>query len=171
METCFITLFTSPHQNGFLLFILGVIFILSLYHFLLYFQQKNKSYLYYSLYTFLLLIAYVIYPENSFINIIPSKGISFLKLTHQFWVWVYNIIYFYFVLYFLNFQKHYPKQNKILLMLLISLFFIGIALFTYTVITHTNELLNFIYTTYYTKVIVLITLWGFYLTAKVKEDT
>ena len=35
--------FDNPHQSGFLIFILGILFILSLYHFLLYFQHKDKS--------------------------------------------------------------------------------------------------------------------------------
>ena len=71
-----------PNDNGISVFILGVLFVLTVYHFMLYFQHKDKTYLYYSLYTFLIFISHIIDAPHSFImEIIPENILwAYLKL-------------------------------------------------------------------------------------------
>jgi len=69
----------------------------------------------------------------------------------------------------LNFKKHYPKQNKIFKILLWVLIAIALALFIQAIVYKNNYLLNKTYVLFYTKAIILLTLWGFYLVIKVKE--
>ncbi len=47
----------NPFQSGLLTFFAGVLSILAVYHFLLYFQQKIRAYLFYSLYLFLICLS------------------------------------------------------------------------------------------------------------------
>ena len=72
----FTKILNHPNDNGITLFVLGVLFILGIYHFLLYFQHKDKAYLYYSLYVFLIFIGLLNRPNTGFIvpMIQPFKG-------------------------------------------------------------------------------------------------
>lgn len=161
----------SQDGNGFLVFVLGLLFILTAYHFLLYFQQKDTSYLLYASYTSILFLAYFTYAEAEFLNPITTPVQLFFNITHQFWVWLYNIIYFVFILQFLKFKTYFPKQYKILTTALSVLFVLGFCLFVHSIYTYSPKLLNTIYETVFTKVIIVLTLWGFYLALRVKEPT
>lgn len=160
-----------PEENGFLTFVLGILTAITFYHFVLFFQQKNISYIYYATYTFVLLLAYFVYSKNDFIANIPYCIKHFFKLTHHFWVWLYNIIYFSFILHFLNFKKYFPKQRKIMLYTLGVLFFIGLFGLVYSIFYQDSQLLNKLYSTIFTNCIIIISLWGFYLAFKAKEIT
>ena len=105
-------IFKFPHDNGFLEFVLGILFILSLYHFLLYFQHKDKLFLLYSAYTFFILMANLIHIRNGFIYDIAIK---FRKVIVQPEVYTetYYIIYFFFAYKFLDVKKSFPKWCKI----------------------------------------------------------
>ena len=162
---------SSPHKNGVLLFVLGIVFILTIYHFLLYFQHKSSTYIYYALYTLLLFLAYFTFTENDFLDKYTKPIKSFFGLIHQFIVWGYNIVYFYFAFRFLNFKKHHPKNTSVIKKILISLFILGTTGAIYTVINQNDEFLNLIYIALYVPIIILLTLYCFYLVYKTPEKT
>ncbi len=72
--------YSSAHENGVLLFVLGVVFVLKIYHFLLYFQHKNPTYIYYATYTLLLFIAYFTFTKNDFLDELTSPFKDFFSL-------------------------------------------------------------------------------------------
>ncbi|PQJ80048.1 histidine kinase [Polaribacter porphyrae] len=176
MKTLFINtiskvLSNSPHENGILLFVLGIIFILTIYHFLLYFQHKSKTYIYYATYTFLLFIAYFTFTKNDYLDFITLPVKSFFSLTHEFWVWLYNIAYYFFVFRFLNFDTHHIKQTKYVKYTLYFLLALGLVSFISTLITGDKSTLENLYLTIYVPLITGLTLYCFYLVYKTPEKT
>ena len=104
-----------PNENGISLIILGVLFVLSLYHFLLYFQHKDKAYLYYSLYTFLIFLNRVWVIKDSFISeLLSEKTIAFLISTSLYIVWTYNLVYFIFAFTFLDLKSYSKLWSKVI---------------------------------------------------------
>lgn len=104
-----------PNENGITLFVLGVMFILSLYHFLLYFQHKDKAYLYYSSYTLLIFIGLLNRPTDGFIIelIKPFKEVlDHLSLS---FILNYNLVYFLFFLTILDLKNYSIKWNNFIL--------------------------------------------------------
>ncbi len=102
------TLLDVPHENGITIFVLGGLSVLSVYHFLLYFQHKDKSYLLYSLYTFILFLRNVSEPLNSFIYDFKALDpvLRFLDYYDINLEWMYNTIYFAFAFTFVNLKSH-----------------------------------------------------------------
>ena len=162
---------SSPHKNGILLFVLGIIFILTIYHFLLYFQHKSQTYIYYASYTFLLFIAYFTLTENDFLDRITAPIRGFFSLTHEFWVWLYNIAYYFFVFRFLNFKKHHTKQTIIIKKILFSLLLIGGIGFCSLLIDKNDIFFSKLYLFFYIPSIILLTLYCFYLVYKTPGKT
>lgn len=102
---------SNPHENGITVFVLGGLFVLCLYHFLLYFQHKDKAYLYYSLYGSLLFLRCLHEPQNSFITQIDGiqpllDFSSYFSLNLE---WAYNTVYFIFAFTFID-LKAYSKK-------------------------------------------------------------
>ncbi|UWX54356.1 histidine kinase [Maribacter litopenaei] len=98
-----------PNENGITIFVIGILFILSVYHFLLYFQHKDKAYLYYSLYTFMIFFGLLNRSKVGFVIdfIEPIRGfIDHLELN---FILSYNLIYIVFVYDLLDFKKHLNK--------------------------------------------------------------
>jgi len=116
--------FDNPHQSGFLIFILGILFILSLYHFLLYFQHKDKSYLWYSIYTFLIFFSHMYWMESAYTKNLIAPIKPFIDSIYQNIVWGYNMLYFVFAFTFVNLKSYSPKWYKIIFYYLAALCFI-----------------------------------------------
>ena len=99
-------LLAHPHENGFTTFILGILFVLSVYHLLLFFKNRDKAYLFYSIYTFLIFLnqtKFVLVASDShFIQAYNSALASY----HLPIVWTYNTFYFVFGFTFLNLKKY-----------------------------------------------------------------
>lgn len=159
----------NPNQNGLLLFVLGIVFMISLYHFLLYFQHKSRTYIFYAVYTLLIFISYITFTENDFLASLTKSVKPFFRETHLFGVWLYNIAYYFFAFRFLNFTKHHPKQEKIISKILIALLSLGGICFFTTVISGNNSFLTLCYITVYVPIILLQTLYCFYLVYKTPE--
>lgn len=168
---CVISLFLNPHKNGLLLFVLGVIFMISLYHFLLFFQHKSKTYIFYAIYTSLIFISYITFTEDDFLDQLTKPVASFFNKTHLFGVWLYNIAYYFFAFRFLNFAKHHKRKEKILSKILLGLLGLGIIAFLVTVISGNNAFLSKSYIAVYVPVIIFQTLYCFYLVYKTPEKT
>lgn len=110
----------NPKENGITIFILGVLFVLSVYHFLLFFQNKDKVYLYYSSYTFLIFINYLNDSSLGFISTLTQPFIGTLDYFDVPLMWLYNTVYFIFGFTFLNLKLYSKKWY--------SFIFSGIAL-------------------------------------------
>lgn len=160
---------TSPHSNGFLSFVIGILFVLTVYHFMLYFQHKNKSYIYYSSYTLLIFITYFTMSENDFLVGFTKPIKPFFKLTHLGWVWIYNIIYFFFVFHFLKFKKHYAKTTKIISNILYVLLVIALITILVSITTNSILYLKHAYTYIFLPIIISLTVYCFYLVYKSPE--
>ncbi len=96
---------------GFQSWIQGVLFILCIYHFLLYFQSKNRVFLYYSSFVFCVLISFVHYgPEMFYTRWLPEERLN-LSYTFEF------LSYYFFIAYgrtLLETKTHLPKWDKVL---------------------------------------------------------
>jgi len=104
----------NPHQNGITLFVLGGLSVLTVYHFLLYFQHKDRAYLYYSLYTFILFTRNLIEPENSFIYYYDELKplLAIIKYYGINLEWAYNTVYFVFAFTFIDLKSYSIKWHK-----------------------------------------------------------
>jgi len=105
---------SQPNENGIVVFVLGILFMLSIYHFLLFFQHKDRSYLYYSLYTFLIFISHINESSNNFISTLSKPFIGVLNHFDQPLMWLYNAVYFIFAFTFLNLKTYSKKWYAII---------------------------------------------------------
>lgn len=106
--------FNYPHHSGYLAFVSGILFILSLYHFLLYFQHKDKSYLWYSIYTFLIFFAHLHWIESGYFQELIKPIRPFIHTFYQDIVWGYNMLYFVFAFTFINLKSYSKKWYRII---------------------------------------------------------
>lgn len=104
----------QPRENGITTFILGILFILSIYHFLLYFQHKDKVYLYYSLYTFLIFSSNLIDSFTGFFSLLIKPIANTLYFFDLPLMWLYNIIYFAFGFTFIELKSCSKKWYSII---------------------------------------------------------
>ena len=103
--------FKYPIQNGFLTFTLGILFILTVYHFLLYFQHKDKLYLLYSGYTFFIILSQLSHLSEGFLYELfrpIQQAIAYPMIYSE----IYYILYVLFAIKFLDLKKHLPNWNK-----------------------------------------------------------
>jgi sensor histidine kinase YesM len=126
LQSSTLDIFHNPHENGITIFILGVLFVLSVYHSLLYFKNKDKSYLYYSLYTALIFVNYLNDTSFGFISTLTAPFIDILNYYDYPLIWLYNTVYFIFGLTFLNLKAYSKKWHsflfKVIAILLIVIF-------------------------------------------------
>jgi sensor histidine kinase YesM len=109
--------FDYPFQNGFIIFTIGALFILTVFHFLLYFQNKDKLYLLYSGYTFFIIFSQLHHLKEGFIYELftPIKQIvSYPMVATE----IYFILYVLFTLKFLNIKDQLPKWHKFIIKIL-----------------------------------------------------
>ena len=106
----------DPNQTGYVTFLLGILFILGVYHFLLFFQQRISSYFYYSLYLFLVFTSLLTIQTYSFLDDIFSSWDEFLNHIDFFVVECSYSVYFFFAFSFLDLKKHSPQWNSGILM-------------------------------------------------------
>lgn len=100
--------FANPFQNGFLTFTIGILFILSLFHFLLYFQHKDKLYLLYSGYAFFIIFSQLFHLTEGFLFelFLPIQKVTkYPGVATE----IYFIIYTFFAFRFLELKTRLPK--------------------------------------------------------------
>ncbi|MHA6280699.1 sensor histidine kinase [Salinimicrobium sp. CAU 1759] len=98
----------QPFRSGLLTFFAGVLSILAVYHFLLYFQQKIKSYLFYSLYLFLVLFSILRFSSGRYHEIYIMYFRDFMYLLTE----VTFVVYIFFAYSFLEMKRYAPRWNK-----------------------------------------------------------
>ncbi len=162
---------SSPSENGFLTFVLGVVFTLSLYHLLLFFQHKNKTYIYYSVYTFIIFLTYFSFTKNDFLHNLTLPVKDFFYITRLFWVCSYNVLYFIFAFQFLKFHYHFTKQTLLIKRILYVTLALATIPFLITILNDSDESLISFYTYVFLPTIFGLSFYCFYLIYIVNEST
>ena len=114
--------------NSILYAVLGGLFLLSAFHLAMFFQNRDRSYLLYSLYTFFCFLAYISLIDGGFLfDLSHYYGLDFRS--KQFFTIICNSIYFLFFAQFLNVKKTNILWNRIIV--LPVLVYIAIATVTF----------------------------------------
>jgi sensor histidine kinase YesM len=155
------------NQNGVTIFVSGFLFTLSIYHFLLYFQHKDKTYILYGFYT-LLVFVYVYHKADYFFL---SKWTADINTYYRFLTspiqWSFNTIYLVFVKVFINLNSYKPKWNKVLNKAIYIAIFLLIILLIHAFITQQNNTLNIVYAYVYIPVMSLLSIITIFLIIKI----
>ena len=125
----------DPNENGLTLFVIGVMFILSVYHFLLYFQHKDRTYLLYSSYTFLIFIGLLNRPENGFLPHLIQPIKPFLDHITINFILVYGYVYIIFSMRLLDLKIGLPKWYRFFFRIVLVLFAYSVLLELLFIIT------------------------------------
>ncbi len=167
MPEFFVTIIERDAYNSILYMVLGGLFLLSCYHLSLYFQNKDRSYLLYSFYTFCSFIAYTPVIEGGILKTFSIEtGIG--EYTKVFFTVAFNCIYFFFFAAFLNIKKLNPRWYKIIMIPPLVLLGISILLTVVFLISGNNMLYSF--KNYFIVLITVHTIVCFYLLLKIKNN-
>ncbi len=169
MENGILQALSQPQDNGIVVFISGFLLALGLYHFLLYFQNKDKAYLYYSLYAFLVFI-YSYHRANHFILADWSANFkNELVFLYDPIKWLYSSIYLLFAITFVDLHKYYPKWYKFLIKFIkISLTTLFIVSFI-SILTHNKQITDFAYNFVFLPILFLLSIYILFLIWKSKS--
>ncbi len=157
---------SKPTENGIVVFVSGFLFIMGIFHFFLYFQHRDKSYLWYSIYT-LTVFLYTYHRAPDFVitkysdDLLPT-----IKFLYDPIKWFYSTIYLYFVIYFVNLQKYNIKWFKIVdrfNKISLSVIFI---LIVFAFITHNNHILKIAYNFVFLPIIFILSIYILYIIYK-----
>jgi sensor histidine kinase YesM len=161
-------LLSHLNQNGVTIFMSGFLFTLSFYHFLLFFQHKDKTYILYGLYAFLVFI-YIYYKADHFFL---SKITQNLNPQYKFFTsplqWIFNTIYLVFIKVFIDLNQYKPKWNKILNIAIYAFGILLIILLIYAVLTNQNRVLNLTYAYFFVPVMFLLSIITIYYIISIK---
>ncbi len=161
--------FEDPNNNGVLLFVLGFLFTLSIYHLLLYFQNKDKVYFYYTLYTSLIFVNYLNLVPEGFLKLFVKPILPFLDNFEVFFKWLYNCVYFIFAFTFVETKKASLKLYKAINYPIIGFLIIGIILQTISIITNDFSIIHEGFFLFFTPAIFIPTIIGYYILFKIKS--
>lgn len=100
-----------PIQNGFLTFTVGALFIFTVYHLSLFFQQKDKIYLLYSGYTFFIILSQIRHFREGFVYELFASVPAVTEYP-MVYTEVYYGIYVLFALKFLDIRDEFPIWNR-----------------------------------------------------------
>jgi len=140
----------------------GFLLTLSIYHFLLYFQHKDRVYLYYSLYTFLIFTSSYPETESSFFNdatLNPNPYLHFLIIPRE---WIYNTMYLIFAKTLVELNIFKPKIDKFVNIGVITLLIVLVLTMIIAYITGRTTLVGTVYAYLFTSVIGILSLISLY---------
>ncbi|KAA3624703.1 MAG: hypothetical protein DWP94_02840 [Flavobacterium sp.] len=100
-----------PIQSGFLVFVIGGLALLALYHLFLYFQNRDSLYLIYSVYITFMILSQNRQITDGFVNS-AFNLLGGLRNFFTFYTEAYYIIYFFFAFKFLSIKKDFPRGYK-----------------------------------------------------------
>ncbi len=107
---------------------MGALFLLSIYHLILFIQNKDKAFLFYSFYTGLLFLRSLHEPQNCFLNQLISIE-PLLNITRYFSMnleWTYNTIYFVFAFTFVDLKSYSKKWYRFIFGAVVILLFLNV---------------------------------------------
>jgi len=159
----FIQALSHPNSNGIVILISGFLLALGIYHFLLYFQNKDKAYLYYSLYTFLVFIYTYHRAEHFILTDLSRSFIDYIHFLYDPIKWLYSTTYLLFAIYFIDFKKYFPKWHKYLLgfakISVVSVFILTII----SAVMHNKAITDYAYNFIFLPVLFLLSIYILYL--------
>ncbi len=160
---------SEPQENGIVVFISGFLFALGIYHLLLYYQNKIKSYLFYAIYA-LLVLAYTFHRSKHFILADMVAGYhSSIEFLYDPVKWLYSTVYMFFALSFVDLDQYYPKFTKHLKLFLKSgLGILGVLLLI-AIVLHNKQILDIAYNFGFLPIIFILSLYILYLIYRSKS--
>lgn len=117
-----IHIISNPFESGLLTFFAGVLSILGVYHFLLYFQQKLSSYFFYSLYLFLVFLSIFRFGSGVYHEIFLDYLVKYQYFITQ----LTFVVYLLFAYSFLEMKRYAPRWNKYVMRA--NFIFLGLAM-------------------------------------------
>ncbi len=156
-------MFNNFNFEDFTILFSGFLLTLSIYHFLLYFQHKDRVYLFYSLYTFLIFTSSYPNTETSFFNdatLNPDPYLHFLIIPRE---WIYNTMYLVFAKALVEFNIYKPKINKFLNVSLIILSTVLVLSMLVAYFTGKTTLVGTIYAYFFSSTIGILALFSLYV--------
>jgi len=165
----FIESLSVPQESGIVIFISGLLFALWIYHLLLYFQHKDKVYLYYSSYALLVFI-YTFYKAEHFILADLARPIKpFLDFLSDSIKWLYAITYLLFAISFVDLEKYHPKWYRFLRKF-ISFSYITVVLLSIISLSINNGIvLDYAYNFFYLPLLFALSIYILYLIYNTKS--
>jgi len=159
----FIQLLSHPQENGIVIFISGILMALWVYHLLLYFQNKDRIYLFYSLYVLVVFI-YTYHRANHFLLAdLTGKFKPVLVFFYDTIKWVYTSFYILFAITFIDFNKYYPRLYKWMITGIKISFALIFVLSLIAWFSNSNVILNYAYNFFYLPFIFPLSLYILYL--------
>jgi sensor histidine kinase YesM len=140
----------------------GFILTLSIYHFLLYFQHKDRTYLFYSLYTFLIFTSSYPNIETTFSTSVLSNLDPYFNLVVIPREWIYNTLYLLFAKTLVEFHIYKPKWNKVLNISIIVYFVVLFSAMSYGRLTGNYAVIGEFYNYFFSPTIPILALISFY---------
>lgn len=159
----------NPNENGILIFVLGFLFTLSVYHIVLFFQNKNKVYLYYGVYTTLILIGYLHQVSTGFFGLILEPFIAFFNSFEVFFKWMFNCLYFIFAFNFVDIKSLSEKYYKIMLYPIYILIPIGFFLQILSLLTNNSSYIHEGFFLFFVPLILVLSVTGYFILFKIKS--
>ena len=167
MKNLFHTMVEHDTYGGILYLVLGGLILLSLFHLAMYFQNRERSYLLYSVYCFFSFLAYIPLVEGGIVATF-SPLLGFNDHTKILFTIVFNCIYFFFFAEFLNIKLHKPAWYRIMVYPAGALLIMGIFAFVTQRYFGTSHL--YIFKNLFTLLITVHTALCFYLLMKLKNN-
>jgi sensor histidine kinase YesM len=161
---------SQPQENGIVILMSGFLLALGLYHFLLYFQHKDKTYLYYSLYAFLVFF-YTYHRAKHFVLADISKPlVPYFEFLYDPTKWVYSTVYLLFAISFVDLDKYSHKLYTYLTKF-IRFSFVSVAVLTsLSVVLNDKSITDFAYNFVYLPIIFLLSIYILYIIWKTKSE-
>lgn len=148
--------------DKFTLFFSGFILTLSVYHFLLYFQHKDKTYLFYSFYTLLVFSSSYPHIETTLSSSVLSNFDPHFNMVVIPREWAYNTLYLLFAKTLVEFHIYKPKWNKILNISIVIYLSVLLLLMVYCSITGAYYIMGKFYNYFFSPTIPILALISFY---------
>ncbi len=169
MEYNLIHSLSNPQDNGIVIFISGFLLALGLYHFLLYFQNKDKAYLYYSLYVFFVFIYSYHRGKNFLLADLTQGFVPYIKFFYDPIKWIYSSIYLLFAITFVDLNKYFPKWDKFLHLFVKISLILAIVLALISFILNKPVITDYAYNFVFLPVLFIISIYILYLIAKTES--
>ncbi len=160
---------SQPQENGIVIFVSGFLLALGLYHLLLYFQNKDRAYLYYALYALLVFI-YTFHRAKHFVLAdLVSQCRPYIEFLYDPIKWLYATIYMFFAITFIDLDQYFPKFTY-RLKIFLKLGLTTLAILTLiAIVQHNQKLLDYAYNFAFLPVIFLLSLYILFLIYRTKS--
>jgi sensor histidine kinase YesM len=159
----------NSNFNGLGWAVTSILFYLSLYHFFLYIKNREKFYLYYSIYAFINAINLIKRVKGVFVEDIYNAWPEFFIHANFPIQFTSYLVFSFFIMEILNFQKHYPKFKAFFTKyaFIISLIFGVLVAGRY--LWDGYDMMRGFYIVVFMPITLLFTLFGIYLVVKIPE--